>query len=249
MIFSEPPRTPYDLNFVLAGVPVRVHPFFWLMSLMLVGFRPGARLATLLIWTAAVFISILVHEFGHVLAFRRYGVDSHVVLHGFGGLAIPHTARRISPWAHIFISFAGPAAGFLLVACFYAGMKLSGHPVDIGFGGPLLVDYYIGRFDSLNVTRLMYDLFEINIFWGLINLLPIYPLDGGQISRELFSVYHPRDAIRQSLMLSIVVAIGVVVFSLVKLQDTYLAIMFGYLGYISYVSLQQYTGGYGGRGW
>jgi stage IV sporulation protein FB len=54
------------------------------------------------------------------------------------------------------------------------------------------------------LERLFQDLFWINLFWGLVNLLPIWPLDGGQISRELFLKYARSNAVRSSLILSIV---------------------------------------------
>ena len=65
MLIGEPPRTPYDLNFSLLGIPVRIHPFFWLAGLLL-GPRQGGPPAILL-WIAAVFLAILVHELGHAL--------------------------------------------------------------------------------------------------------------------------------------------------------------------------------------
>ena len=48
----------------------------------------------------------------------------------------------------------------------------------------------------------------VNIFWGLVNLLPVYPLDGGQIARELLELASPADGVRQSLWLSVIAAVG-----------------------------------------
>lgn len=59
------PETPYDLRFQLLGMPVRVHPLFWLVAAML-GWR-NENIPLVLIWVGCVFVSILVHEYGHGL--------------------------------------------------------------------------------------------------------------------------------------------------------------------------------------
>ena len=85
MLLGEPPESQYDLHFSLLGIPVRVHPYFWLVS-VLMGWNQGdAKLA--LLWVAAVFVSILVHEMGHALVIRYYGWSPRVTLYSFGGLA------------------------------------------------------------------------------------------------------------------------------------------------------------------
>ncbi|HYH69138.1 MAG TPA: site-2 protease family protein, partial [Urbifossiella sp.] len=126
MLFAEPERTAYDLNFRLFRFPVRVHPWFWLVTLIFGSNRfhpdhPGFILA----WIAVVFVSILVHELGHALAFRAFGVGSHVVLHSFGGLAVPWDNLR-GRGQRIVVALAGPAAGFLLAAAVWASNASAG---------------------------------------------------------------------------------------------------------------------------
>jgi Zn-dependent protease len=85
-----------------------------------------------------------------------------------------------------------------------------------------------------------------------MNLLPVYPLDGGQVSRETFLLSSSQDGIRQSLILSIVTGAAVAVWALTQEKDTYLAIMFGMLAYSSFMTLQAYSGrggGFGGNPW
>ena len=121
MFFSEPERSSFDWNFRLAGHRVRVHPYFWLATFFL-----GSRnMAGVLVWVAAVFVSILIHEMGHVWAMRRYGGDGDIVLYSFGGFAIP---KRYCAWSvkeDVVISAAGPGAGFLLSALILALVYLS----------------------------------------------------------------------------------------------------------------------------
>jgi Zn-dependent protease len=264
-MFAEPPESAYDLRFRLLGVPVRVHPMFWFMALMLSGL--GEPL-DVLIWVAAVFVSILVHELGHCAAFRWYGADAHVVLHGFGGLAIPHGVRRVGrsgggTWPQVCISFAGPAAGFVLAALLLGGMWLAGLSPYLRLGSARLVEFGFTPLPRDELTILLYYLLYVNIWWGLFNLLPIYPLDGGQISRALFAAANPREGVARSLTLSLVMAGGMGLWALWKVlraeppeQETGLALagrfwpvlLFGYLAWISYQALEQERGGRG-RGW
>ncbi|HEV7224424.1 MAG TPA: site-2 protease family protein [Pirellulales bacterium] len=266
MFSVEPPHTQYDLHFAVAGVPVRVHPLFWLISLLLgVGaWNEPNPPKEILLWVAAVFVSIVVHELGHALAFRFYRQRARIVLYSFGGLAIADSQEPFGgygdyassyreergPGAKIMISFAGPLAGFLFAALVLLAIWLSGHQKPVVFGGPMLLAIPFEPYESENLNVVLRNLLFVNVFWGLVNLLPIFPLDGGQISRELLTHYHPRDGLRQSLLLSIFAAIVVALWALVKLEDKLMAIFFAYLAYVSYQVLQQISGGDGGgRDW
>ena len=88
---------------------------------------------------------------------------------------------------------------------------------------------------------LISDLLYMNIFWGLVNLLPIYPLDGGQISREVLATGQSvATALRQSLWLSVIVAAAVAVLAFTRLNDKYIAFFFAYMAYTSYSTLQAF---------
>src|SRR2546422_735068 len=95
--FEPPAHTRYDLHFSLAGIPVCVHPLFWLMT-ALFGASAG-DLIQLLVWIAVVFVSILIHEMGHALMMRWYGQPSRVVLYLAGGLTIPEPVGWGNRWA------------------------------------------------------------------------------------------------------------------------------------------------------
>ncbi len=84
IVFGEPPRTQFDLNFSLLGIPVRIHPMFWLVAVLLGPKRQDP--ATLLTWVVAVFIAILVHEMGHAVVARTYRYRPWIVLYTAGGL-------------------------------------------------------------------------------------------------------------------------------------------------------------------
>jgi len=257
MLLGEPPPTQADLHFRLFGFPVRVHPFFWVVALLLgIGGGGPADPVKVLIWVAVVFVSILVHELGHAFLQRYYGGRPWITLYGFGGLASCNDCDR-SPRSHIIILLAGPMAGFLLALALVATIRLAGHSVGLILASnAVILDegglswrwvrpfvLFAADFDNFSSSALNlaieYALF-INILWGLINLLPIYPLDGGQISRELFTLGNPRRGIVLSLQLSVGAAVLVAAYGLLALKDIYIGLMFGFLAYGSYQALRAY---------
>src|SRR5258708_21488286 len=113
-MFGTVAPTPYDVRFSLFGIPVRVHPFFWIASLLMGRGLHDRKL--MLIWMACIFVSILVHELGHALTAQYFGWPPHIVLHAFGGYASYQPTWGHSTSRSILVSFAGPWAGFLLYA-------------------------------------------------------------------------------------------------------------------------------------
>lgn len=239
-MFAEPERTRYDLNFRLFGFRVRVHPWFWLVTLIFGAnlFDPD-RPEFILAWFGVTFLSLLVHELGHAAAFRAFGVGADVVLYTFGGLAIPWDDVR-SRWRRIVVSLAGPGAGFALAAVVWASNE-STHWAE-----------------TAPITGFLYfALLYINVMWGAVNLLPVFPLDGGKVSQEVCVHILRAGGVRVALQISIVVAVMVAVYSaacvlgLPQVNDflrgmpwwfprggLWTLVLFGVLAYQSYELLQ-----------
>lgn len=163
------------LQFSLWGIPVAIHPLFWLSAFLLGG---GLRMEgpqgwiPVFIWTVAMLVSILAHEFGHAWASRFFGGRPAVALHGLGGLTqlgLGGAGRK----EHFVISAAGPAMGFLLA-------------------GLTTVLFFFTRGLSPVLDEWIEDMLWINIVWSLFNLLPILPMDGGQMLRDLVGMRHHR---------------------------------------------------------
>jgi len=255
-LIGEPAPTQADIHFQLFGIPVRIHPFFWVVAVLL-----GIRLkdpVMVLIWVFSVFISILIHELGHALTAKYVGEAPWITLYSFGGLASYRPTRHDSR-TKILISAAGPAAGFFFLAVVLAFIHGMRHDVSLHLSAPWI--RFVG-FNNDNLNELIGNLIYINLFWGLVNLLPIYPLDGGQIARELFVRFDLQDGIRKSLYISMAAAIVVAIFGGLYLERLFIAIMFGFLAFMNYQLLQQMQGGGGfgggfgggdryggGRGW
>jgi stage IV sporulation protein FB len=255
MFLGEPPATQADLHFRLFGFPVRVHPYFWVVTLLLgLGGGPADPQRTA-IWIGVVFVSVLLHEMGHATMQRYYGGHPWITLYGFGGLASCNDGPR-TPGRRIAILLAGPGAGFLFAAFVLASLKAAGHAFHLvsieewkssalipeNVEGFSLFGKYIGYFESFPsglLSKSIGDLIYVNVFWGLINLLPVFPLDGGQIARELFSLKDSRYGATQALQLSAGVAVLIAAYALLN-QGFYVALMFGYLAYSNFQTLQFY---------
>jgi Zn-dependent protease len=215
---------------------------------LLFGLSSGDPLQ-LLIWIVAVFVSILIHELGHALAMRIYGQPSQIVLHAMGGLTIPSQVRWGGDWANvsltsnqeIFISLAGPGAGFLFAAFIII--------VSVVAGGSLALTRLFGvlpfpmvLFNNQIANSIVVTFLWVNIFWGLINLLPVYPLDGGNVTRHLLVHADPWAGARKSLWVSVIAGGIVAVLSLIFVRNLYLGFLFGLLAFQSYQMLHSRSG-------
>jgi Zn-dependent protease len=184
-------ETPYDLRWRMFGISCRVHPLFWLVAFILSYPLLTLGLPWVIGGVGCVFFSILLHELGHVIVGNIFGSRGHIVLWAFGGLAIGSSELN-NRWKRIAVFIAGPAIQLLFWAGLYFGLPYLPLPADIGLARGIIV--------------LLAFLLTINLFWPILNLLPIWPLDGGQISRELFRWGSPQNGIRLSLHLSMGIA-------------------------------------------
>jgi Zn-dependent protease len=177
-----------------------VHPLFWLGTILLGwGVTRGqdglTAVGYLLLWVACVFISILLHELGHVWMGRAFGARGHIVLWGLGGLAVGSSTQR-ERWQRILVYAAGPGIQFILFGAVWA---------IIHWGLPHIAERVSVEWFS-RIILFLAMLYTINLYWPLLNLLPIWPLDGGRISRELCEAGSPRNGTLTSLYISAAVA-------------------------------------------
>jgi Zn-dependent protease len=181
-------ESPYDLRFHIGSTPVRVHPFFWLTCAFL-GWRwIESGFGYLLLWIACCFVSVLLHELGHVWMGMAFGTRGDIVLQGFGGLAIGSNDLE-ARWQRIAVSLAGP------------GIQLALFGVLFLVSPTILEATRPDWFDA--VDNGLYMLRSISLYWPLLNLLPIWPLDGGMVTREVCSGVSSRKGLEASLLISI----------------------------------------------
>jgi len=220
------PPTANDFSFRLFGFSTSIQPFFWLIAALLTAMHLGPIdnmpmwFAKMLVGMAGIILSILVHELGHAFVFRHvFRTPCAIVLHGFGGAAIPlqHYSRGYGfhgMVANCFLSFAGPFAGFILAGVMITFLLTA--PMKEG-----LFTFFL----EWTAT--------ISIIWGIFNLLPVYPMDGGHISRESFRFFFPRRGVEFSLFMSMTLAAVLAVAALPSGQY-FITFIFGYFAYLNY---------------
>lgn len=249
-MFQSPSPTRYDLRFTLFGIPVRVHPLFWVIAALLGS--TSNDIVEILTWVAAVFISVLIHELGHALVMRYYGISSNIILHFSGGLTVPESMRwgngvasmAPAPGQEIVISLAGPFSGFAFAVFVIVSVTLSGGSILMGslFGViplPAAADLPFGG-DIL--TSFVLNLLWVNIFWGVFNLMPVYPLDGGNVTRYALIKSDPWDGARKSLWVSVIAGGALAIVGLVAFRSMYMAFLFAFLAFQSYQTLRGSAG-------
>jgi len=203
-MFGIAGETEFDVRFHILGIPVRIHPVFWLSSALLAWAPAGGQLGLVFLGIVCVLVSILAHELGHAVMSRKFGYPSEIVLYFLGGYA---TSARFSTWKNVAVSAAGPGVGFGLFWIVYAVFAYL-----FANNRTLLIES-----DALwYVLNLM--LFA-NLIWNAMNLIPCMPLDGGQIMQSLVSRYVGRKATERVVQVSIATSGAVALWSLICMQQ------------------------------
>ena len=184
-------RTPFDLNWRMFGIPVRVHPSFWLIAALFAGSLLKFGIHLWLIGIGCMFVSLLAHEMAHALGFQFFGTQSSILCYSFGGLTFPEGRLPLRS-QRIAVTLAGPFANFAIAGLVWASNAIEPWALT----------------SDVTVT-IYWVLFSINIAWGILNLLPVHPLDGGQVSRELWVKFQGAKGLTASLQMSFVVAIAI----------------------------------------
>ena len=155
----------------LFGIPVHVEPAFFIIA-GLIGFNQaqGAEdpVVVVAVWMGVTFVSILVHELGHGLTLKAFGQPSEIVLQGFGGVTI--SQRRLSKAKSVAVSLAGSLTA---LAVLWLPAQHFDHST------------WWHQQDEWLRALVTFTAFA-NLWWSVANLLPIRPLDGGNVTTELF---------------------------------------------------------------
>jgi Zn-dependent protease len=158
--------------FSLTGISVFVHWSWFLVAIYSIQFRTHEYSS--MIWNALEYLSlfaiVLTHEFGHQLACRQVGGKTHdIILWPLGGVAYVLPPQR--PGAQLWSIAAGPLVNVALIPVLSVLVSASSH---------------LGWSDSHpDAYELIHNIWVINIVLLVFNLMPVYPLDGGQILRSL----------------------------------------------------------------
>ncbi|WP_367391364.1 M50 family metallopeptidase [Lewinella sp. LCG006] len=179
----------------IAGVPLQFHWSFLLVGLWLAydSWVPGYgfnwdNFQWLLVWISMVFLAVLLHELGHALVARRWGIETEkIVLYPIGGGAFLEKMPEV-PREEISIALAGPAVNFFLAGLMVPIIWYSGNEDYL-----LILQLFLQPngnfviFDASIWEYLVVVFFALNLLLGAFNLIPAFPLDGGRVLRAVLS--------------------------------------------------------------
>jgi Zn-dependent protease len=156
----------------VAGIDVYIHATFLLVLFFVPQvFDGGAAAVQALLLIASVFGCVLLHEYGHALTARRFGIETaDITLYPIGGVARLRRLPR-APGAELLITLAGPAVNFAIAAALGAALWLG------------LIEFSLASLVGAFFSQLL----VINLMLGLFNLIPAFPMDGGRILRATLS--------------------------------------------------------------
>jgi len=172
------------LRFSLGDIPVRVHFSFLLIAVM----APSSRALDIVAWVVVVFLAVLCHEAGHALMARYYGARPvTITLFALGGVTVYPAVATLTPGRRFVISAMGSVVGIVS-------------------GGLIGLLWLAGVFDDatrvVRVAALSY--MWAGLGWGVLNWIPIRPLDGGAMLTSALEIVVPRHAVRIAMGVSLV---------------------------------------------
>lgn len=169
-------------------IPISIHFFFWITA-ALIGFLNSGTWMGTLIWIFVILVSVLVHEMGHATTAVFFGLQPRIELVALGGLTY-HQGDKLPFWKQFFIVLDGPVFGFLLFIAAWALLKVPA--LSVGFWGGVLTLFY-----------------WVNLIWTFLNLIPVMPLDGGQLLRIVMESFFGAKGFRYSLIIGMIIAGGI----------------------------------------
>jgi stage IV sporulation protein FB len=232
------------IRFRLFGIPVEIQPFFWLTAALLGGALGASSRDSVIqvgLFMLAAFVSILVHELGHALTGRKLGGGRpDILLWAMGGLA-RFNGSRLTRSGNLWTTLAGPGAGFAFGAVIAGALFafLPAHHAELLLRFSLFNDPALLRVPELRealVARweqamLLRHFLWINFWWGILNLLPVWPLDGGQA----LGVFTKR---RTTLQVGIAVGAAVAFYGFAN-DRFYMGFLFAYLAWQNWNARKQ----------
>jgi Zn-dependent protease len=176
-------------RFRIFGFPLHIDPWFFLTAWLIGGRQEPLWM---IVWVLVVLVGVLAHELGHAFVGRRLGLDPWIRLFAFGGMTAWRRSRPLSSGQQILISAAGPAVG-------------------IAIGVSVLVAMRTGVFAGASpaVVHVLENVLWVNLGWGVLNLLPILPLDGGHIAASIATIFLGAKGRIGARVLSVVLTVAI----------------------------------------
>jgi stage IV sporulation protein FB len=165
------------------SIPITIHPFFWLFAALIGWMSSGTMIGTF-IWLGIILVSVLIHEFGHALTAVCFKQKARIQLVALGGLTM-FDGPKLKFWQQFIITLNGPLFGFFLFLLATALLQVDFPPLFLKI---------------LKATQVA------NLFWTVVNLLPVLPLDGGQLLRIVLEANFGVKGFKASLLIGSIIA-------------------------------------------
>ena len=166
----------------IAGISISVHVTFLLILLWIVAeeYALGLRaMAGSVLYMVALFTIVVMHELGHALTARRFGIVTRdIILLPIGGVARLERMPR-NPRQELLVAIAGPAVNVALALALLAIVRLT---------GPLPAATLYDFDPLLSLRGFLYQLVFVNVVLALFNMLPAFPMDGGRVLRAVLAM-------------------------------------------------------------
>jgi stage IV sporulation protein FB len=207
------------MNFRIGSIPIRVHVTFFITTVFLtLGATP--TLQNLLTWMGVVLVSVILHELGHAFMGKAFGLAPEIDLHGMGGTTSWSAGRRLTTGQSIAVSLAGPAVGITIGgALWLASRNLTSEPSALV---------------ALILSRAIF----VNFWWGMFNLVPMFPLDGGNAVRTALVAAFKLPGARAAHVGSMIVAALVALAAWILLHDWWVPLLCAMFGAQNWRALQ-----------
>lgn len=180
-------------------IPIKIYPIFFLVVIGISLINSNFQFFEASLWAVVIVFSLLVHEFGHALTAVAFGQRATIELVGFGGVTRRH-GHAPSAFQEFLIVINGPLAGFSLCALSYFLYIFAGNQLPKLLQELLLISFYA------------------NAFWTVLNLLPVQPLDGGQLLRITLQGLFGLKGLKLALFLSFFISFLLSIFFFVYHQ-------------------------------
>ena len=172
-------------------VPITIHPLFWLIAFF-IGWMWSFQLLPAILCTFVILLSVLLHEFGHALTAIFFGQKTRIELAAFGGFTY-REGRKLKLWEEFLVVLNGPIMGFLI----------------------FLGTFYVYKTLKITNPTLLFVVlftFKANLFWTVINLIPVLPLDGGHLLSIFLESIFGFKGVKWAIIIGLAIAVGISIF-------------------------------------
>lgn len=166
-------------------IPIAIHPWFWVLAAFIGWINAQGSILGMVIWIGIIFVSVLIHEYGHALTSVLFKQKAKIQLVALGGVT-SYEGPKLKFWQQFVIVFNGPLFGFFLFLAATALLQMQWSPV---------------MYQILRMTQVA------NLFWTVVNLLPVQPLDGGQLLRIILEANFGIRGFKLSLLIGAIISL------------------------------------------